>query len=335
LPAVAGLVAGMGLLGAIVYEAFGMAFWLPGLPAALAWVGAAGVTNWVLHAQTKRDRAQLHRLFEYYLDRKIIDEMVRQNTLPKLGGENRVISVLFTDVANFTSFSEGMDPEVLTALVNDYFEGVCEAIEAEAGLVDNFVGDAVLALFGAAQEQPDHADRAVSAALAIDVFASHFSASQHSRGIDFGITRIGVHSGPAMVGNIGTRKRLIYGALGDVLNTGSRLEGLNKVTGTRICVSGDTVSQSRRHVFRPVGEFVVKGRHHATEVFAPLDPRANRPERLARYETAFAALRAGDPGAAAQFAELHREDPADPSVAFHLKRLEAGQSGSEIVMAEK
>jgi adenylate cyclase len=138
-----------------------------------------------------------------------------------------------------------------------------------------------------------------------------------------------------MVGNIGTRSRLKYSAQGDTLNTGSRLEGLNRAIGTKICVSGATVDRARRHRFRPIGSFVVKGRQGAIDVFEPIDPRYYDAERIARYEAAFRALQAGRPEAAEQFAELHREDPQDPCVAFHLQRLSAGESGTLIVMTEK
>jgi hypothetical protein len=107
------------------------------------------------------------------------------------------------------------------------------------GMVNEFIGDTVLAFFGAPHAQADHADRAVSAALAIDEFAQRFSAGQRANGVDFGQTRIGVHTGTAMASNIGTRERLKYGAQGDMLNAGARLDGLNKTIGTRILVSGD------------------------------------------------------------------------------------------------
>jgi adenylate cyclase len=228
-----------------------------------------------------------------------------------------------------------MDPVVLSDLIHDYFEGLCAAVEAEGGMVAEFIGDAILALFGAPQAQSDHADRAVAAALAIDAFASRFSALQHGRGIPFGITRIGVHCGFAMVGNIGTRKRLKYGALGDLLNTGSRLEGLNKVIGTRICVSGDVAREAARYRFRAIGSFVVKGRHEAIEVCEPVDPRFHQPDRIARYEEVVELLRAGHTDAPALLAALHDEDPEDVVVAFHRKRLNAGDGGMLIVMLEK
>jgi adenylate cyclase len=334
LPAMLGIAGGLLALAGIVYGAFGAALLLPALPAGIAWIGSAGLANQLLHAASNRARAHLRRSFEHYLPPAVVAQMIEAETLPKLGGERREISVLFTDVAGFTGFSESLEPEFLAAVTNQYFDGVCAAIFAEGGLVNEFIGDAVLAFFGAPHPQPDHADRAVAAALGIDAFACRFSAEQQARGVAFGQTRIGVHTGVAMVGNVGTRSRLKYTALGDMLNTGSRLEGLNKTIGTRICVSGAIVAKSTRHRFRRIGSFVVKGRREATEVFEPLDPHTD-PGRLARYETALQALTAGKPEAAELFAVLEREDPDDPCVAFHRRRLAEGETGTVIVMAEK
>jgi adenylate cyclase len=335
MPAICVSAAGLLGLAGIVYAAFGAAVLLPALPAAIAWIGATGMTNRVMYAASNRARARLRKSFEHYLPPSVIAQMLAADTLPKLGGERREISVLFSDIAGFTTLAETMDPEFLADLTNEYFDGVCAAIFAQGGLVSEFSGDGVLAFFGAPHELPDHADCAVSAALGIVEFASRFRAEQKARDIDFGHTRIGVHTGVAMVGNIGTHSRLKYSAQGDTLNTGSRLEGLNKAIGTRICVSGAIVGKARRHRFRPIGSFVVKGRQGATDVFEPIDPRYYDAERTARYETAFRALQAGRPEAAEQFVKLHREDPEDPCVAFHLQRLSTGESGTLIVMAEK
>jgi adenylate cyclase len=335
IPALCASAAGLLGLAGITYAAFGAAVLLPAFPAAIAWVGSTGLTNRVMHAASNRTRALLRKSFEHYLPPAIISQMLASETLPKLGGERREISVLFSDVAGFTTLAETMDPEFLADLTNNYFEGVCAAIFEQGGLINEFAGDGVLAFFGAPHEQLDHADRAVSAALGVAAFASRFSAEQSARGITFGHTRIGVHAGIAMVGNIGTRSRLKYSAQGDTLNTGSRLEGLNKVIGTRICVSEAIVGKARRHRFRPIGSFVVKGRQGATDVFEPIDPRYYDADRIARYEAAFRTLEAGQDDAAEKFAELHLEDPEDPCTAFHLQRLAAGESGTLIVMTEK
>lgn len=326
---------GMAALGSIVYFAFGRALLLPFLPAALAWLGAVGVTNQLLYAVSNRARARLRKSFEHYLPRTVIDQLVASDTLPQLGGERREISVLFTDVAGFTTFSEAMDPEALANLTNEYFEGICGEIWAQDGLVNTFIGDSVLAFFSAPLEQPDHASRAVAAGLAIARFTERFSAEQNAKGIPFGKTRIGIHTGIAFVGNVGARQKLHYTALGDTLNTGSRLEGLNKAIGTTICVSGDIVAKATRHKCRRVGGFVVKGRREPTEVYEPIDEERYPPDYVARYEAAFRMLEEGRPEATKTFAALHRDDPDDPCVSFHYRRLLAGESGIVIVMDEK
>ncbi|HEV2302017.1 MAG TPA: adenylate/guanylate cyclase domain-containing protein [Stellaceae bacterium] len=334
-PAIIASGAGLGGLAGIVYAAFGMGLLLPVVPAAGAWLAAAALTNQVLHAASNRARARLRRSFEHYLPPAVIAQMVEADALPELGGERREFSVVFSDVADFTTLSETIDPADLAPLTNEYFAGVGAAIFAEAGYINEFMGDGVLAFFGAPQPQADHADRAVAAALGIAAFGERFSAEQRARGVGFRHTRVGVHCGVAMVGNVGTPSRLKYSAQGDMLNTGSRLEGLNKAIGTRICCSEAIVRQSQRHRFRPIGDFVVKGRHHPIRIFEPLDGERYPAAHIARYEAAFAALAAGSAAAAQIFAELHREAPDDPCVAFHHHRLEAGQTGTLIVMTEK
>ena len=138
-----------------------------------------------------------------------------------------------------------------------------------------------------------------------------------------------------MVGNIGTRARLKYSAQGDVLNTGSRLESLNKTTGTRICVSGEIVGKAQCHRFRPIGSFVVKGRQTVTDVFEPLAAEGLQEDRIGRYEAAFRMLMAGLPEAPQQFAALSCDYPDDPCIAFHYRRLAAGEKDTLIVMTEK
>lgn len=333
--AAAGSGIGVAGIAAIVYVAFSQALLLPFLPAAMAWIGAAGLTNQLLYAASNRARARLRRSFEHYLPRPVVDRMVASETLPRLGGEHREISVLFTDVAGFTTFSEAMVPEALATLTNEYFEGVCAEIFAQGGLVNAFIGDSVLAFFNAPIEQPDHADRAIAAGLAIARFTTRFSAEQKAQGVPFGKTRIGVHTGIAFVGNIGASQRLQYTALGDTLNTGSRLEGLNKAIGTTICVSGDIVRRAQHHKCRRVGAFVVKGRTEPTEVFEPIDEERYPADYVARYEAAFNALEARKAAAAEDFAALYRDDPDDPCVAFHHRRLLHGESGIVVVMEEK
>jgi CHASE2 domain-containing sensor protein/class 3 adenylate cyclase len=330
------LVAGLGLTALSAYAAFGtLGLILPAFPVALAWCGSAAGTLWVLHGAGIRERQRLRRSFEHYLDRRIIKDLLDSESLPGFGGEHREISALFTDIAGFTTLAETLPAEKVADLLGDYFDGVCAEILAGGGLVSVFVGDGLLALFGAPHWQDDHADRAVETALRIDNFAQAFAAAQNVAGTAFGITRIGVHSGMALVGNVGTRARLNYGAIGDVVNTASRLEGLNKRIGTRIVVSGETVLRCTRSRFRLVGEFVPRGRREAITIAMPITPsEAADQHRSLRYEAAYAAMRAGHPEAGILFSALHQDDPGDPCVIFHCRRLARGETGVRLATEE-
>jgi adenylate cyclase len=329
------LLLGLGLVGGATAWGFGGAgLLLPGVPVALAWVLSAAGCNFVMHSIGLRERTQLRRSFESYLDPRVISQMMQGDTLPSFGGEHREITAIFTDIAGFTTTAETMDAATVAGLLGDYFGVLTDVVVENGGLVNDFIGDGLLVLFGAPMHQPDHADRAVAAALAMDEAAQRFTAGLAARGIKWGRTRIGVHTGMALVGNIGTRGKLKYGALGDTLNTASRVEGLNKYIGSRVAVTGETAAQCRRQAFRPVGDIIVKGRKNALLILAPISP-ADPPALLARYAEAYAALSQEKPETAELFAALHRDFPADAPAAFHAERLAAGENGILVVMQEK
>jgi adenylate cyclase len=329
------LLLGLGLVGgATAWGYAGAGLLLPGVPVALAWVLSAAGCNFVMHSVGLRERNQLRRSFESYLDPRIISEMMQGDTLPSFGGAHREITAIFTDIADFTTTAETMDAATVAGLLGEYFGVLSDVVVQNGGLVNDFIGDGLLVLFGAPMDQPDHADRAVATALAMDEAAQRFNAGVTARGIKWGHTRIGVHTGLALVGNIGTHGKLKYGALGDTLNSASRVEGLNKYIGSRVAVTGETAAQCRRQQFRPVGDIIVKGRKNAMPVLAPVSP-ADPPALLARYAEAYAALSQEEPEAAELFAALHRDFPADAPVAFHAQRLAAGENGVLVVMHEK
>jgi adenylate cyclase len=330
-----GLVLGFGLVAGTTAWGFGSAgLLLPGVPVALAWGLSAATCNFVMHSIGSRERTKLRRSFESYLDPRIISQMMQGDTLPSFGGEHREITAIFTDIAGFTTTAETMEAATVAELLGEYFGVLTDAVVQNGGLVNDFIGDGMLVLFGAPMHQSDHADRAVAAALAIDEAAQRFNTDLKARGINWGHTRVGVHTGVALVGNIGTHGKLKYGALGDTLNTTSRVEGLNKYIGSRVAVTGETAAECRRQAFRPIGEIIVKGRQNAMTILAPISP-ADPPALLIRYAEAYGALMQEKPEAAELFAALHRDFPADSATAFHVHRLAAGENGVLVVMQEK
>ena len=169
---------------------------------------------------------------------------------------------------------------MLGPLLNDYLTGMTDIVFAHDGTVAKIVGDALHVLFGAPGEQPDHAARAVACALALGrVRRSHSAQRWHKKGIALGVTRIGVHAGPAIVGNFGGGRFFDYTAYGDTINIAARLEAANKQLGTRICVSATLAAKVEDFRGRPVGDLVLRGRTEALRAFEPLTGGAIRRSR--------------------------------------------------------
>jgi adenylate cyclase len=251
------------------------------------------------------------------------------------GGERRVATFLFTDLADFTPLVESSESDLIVDLINAYLDGITEVIFAHGGTVMKIVGDAVHAIFGAPVDDPDHATHAVGCALAIDAFATRFSAEKNAAGVPLGATRIGVNSGPAIIGNFGGAHFFDYTAYGDVVNIAARLERANKSIGSRICVGESVVEQMPDFRGRPVGTLLLKGKSQSLRCYEPLDEdRAGAPA-TAGYNAAFALLEAGDPKARQAFAALVGQYDEDPLTMFHLGRLLSGEPGVEIELTEK
>jgi adenylate cyclase len=188
-------------------------------------------------------------------------------------------------------------------------------------------------LFGAPADQPDAASRAIACALALDAHAERYRQEWIARGAPLGLTRVGVHAGPAIVGNFGGGRLYDYTAYGDTINTAARLEAANKQLGTRICVSAAAAERAEGFVGRPVGDLVLRGRTEPMRVFEPLPPKERKSRHALAYADAFAKLEARDPAALAAFAALVGESPTDALAQYHLRRLLNGESGTRIEMA--
>jgi len=279
-------------------------------------------------AEAERAHASLSR----YFSPNLAERLASDGDGIDLAGQRREIATLFTDIANFTSLVEALEPSVLGPLLNDYLAGMTDIVFAHDGTLAKIIGDALHVLFGAPGEQPDNATRAVTCALALDAYAQSFREGRKKQGLALGVTRIGVHVGPAIVGNFGGGRFFDYTAYGDTINIAARLESANKQLGTRICVSGALAEKVKNFRGRPVGDLVLRGRTEPIRAFEPLrDEQYEDPARKA-YLDAFAKLETNDPSAIAAFASHVGKQPEDQLAAFHLKRLLNGAKGAKIVM---
>jgi adenylate cyclase len=279
-------------------------------------------------AEAERAHASLSRFFSPNLAERLASDADAVD----LGGQRREIATLFTDIASFTALVETLEPDVLGSLLNDYLTGMTDLVFAHDGTVAKIVGDALHVLFGAPGEQPDHADRAVACALALDEYAQSFRERWHKKAIALGVTRIGVHAGSAIVGNFGGGRFFDYTAYGDTINIAARLEAANKQLGTRICVSAILAAKVKDFLGRPVGDLLLRGRSEALRAFEPLSAEQYEDSSTKSYLEAFAKLEAGDPGAIAAFAAHVGKRPDDQLGSFHLKRLLNGATGTRIAL---
>jgi len=264
----AGLVLLVPVLTASLFYEAGLVS-VPGLELAAASLSFVGGILFSYVAEG-RNRAFLKKSFSQYLSPEVIEELSKNPGLLKLGGEERTISVFFSDIEGFTSLSESLSPERLALFMNRYLSILSECILAEGGTLDKYVGDAVMAFWNAPLGQEDHAVRALRAALRCQGALEAAMAEFKAQGFPLPRTRIGIHTGTAIVGNMGSQWRFNYTALGDVVNTASRLEEANKSIGTGLLVSGDTVAQargSRELSFRRLGALLLQGKSKPGEVW--------------------------------------------------------------------
>lgn len=241
-------------------------------PLALAALIVGTLTGRVITVarRERADRLALKRSFALYLSPAVVEEVAAQPDKLQLGGEQKEITVLFTDLANFTTLSEHLPPRHVAQLLNDYFERMTQTVFRHGGTLDKFIGDAVMAFWNSPLPQADHAERAVRCALAMQAELATFNERLRADGRAPLAMRIGVHTGEAIVGNLGCPSRFSYTALGDTVNLASRLESANKEFGTGILLSEATARQLPAALpVREVAETRVKGRLEAVRLFTP------------------------------------------------------------------
>jgi len=264
-------------------------------------------------------RRQVRRTFAHYLSDQVIERLLAHPENLRPGGERRVLSVLFSDIRGFTTMAEGLEPEVLTELLNGYLTPMTDLVLRNEGLLDKYIGDAIMAVFGAPVPLPQHAAVACRTALEMSAALETLRPAWRARGLEGPEIGVGINTGPMSVGNMGSARRFDYTVVGDHVNLASRLEGLNKVFGTRILVSEFTrLAAGDGFTFREVERVAVKGRKEAVRVFelvklGPPDPVADA--WLAEFERGLLAYRARRwDEALAAFEGLQRARGDRPSV---------------------
>jgi adenylate cyclase len=240
----------------------------------------------------ERERKKIKGAFMHYVAPVVIDAMLKDPARLKLGGDEKVLTVLFSDLQGFTSHSERYAPHEMIELLSEYYARMTEQIFASGGMLKEYVGDELMAIFGVPIEQPDHAQRACAAALAMREQRNALREEWAKMGRPPLIARTGVNSGLMLVGNLGSKYRFAYGVLGDHVNLGSRLEGLNKVYGTEILIGENTAQLvEKSFLLREIDLVRVVGREQAIRIYALL-ARAGTSLPNAQEE-AFSAYAAG------------------------------------------
>jgi adenylate cyclase len=273
-----------------------------------------------------RKRRAIARRFGEYVAPELVERMAEDPERYRMEGDSRELTVLFADVRDFTAISEKMSPQALRQYLNPYLSRMSEDIRAGGGTLDKYMGDAVMAFWGAPLEQADHAERAVAAALRMQASAQALDAEFRRRGMPPLKIGIGINTGQMHVGDMGSAIRLAYTVIGDAVNLGARLEGLTKVYGAGIVVSESTRLAAPRFAYRELDRVRVKGRSLPAPVFQPLgwehEVGAEVREAAARWHAALERIRARAwDEAEAMLRELQRAAPDDGLVALYLQRL--------------
>ena len=302
-------------------------WWLPpvGLVAALA---AAAAATGLLHFVSVRRRSQrLRGLFAQYVPAEVVAQLVERPGLVRLGGEVREITVMFTDLAGFTGMSERLSAEQTVEVLTAYFSAMTPIVHRHGGTVDKYIGDAIMAFWGAPLPDAAHAEHAVRAAIAMQAAMERLAGELRDRGLPPITMRIGLHSGPAVVGNVGSDIRFAYTAVGDTVNLAARLEGANKAFGTGILLSGATAARLPPGLLlRVLDVVVVKGKSEPVRVFTPCEHRPLR-EHSAAALAAFESRHWDE--SESHLRRLLLERPGDAAALRLLQRVAAARKAPQ------
>ena len=262
--------------------------------AALAVPGAAIVAYVVRFVLEERRRRRVQNAFGHYLAPELVKQLADDQQDLSLGGEQRDISVMFADLSGFTALSGLVGPEELMTRTNVYLKLIADEVEATGGYVDKFIGDAVMAIWNAPVKLPEHECQAVTAALGIGRRITARREQALAEGEHGFAIKIGVNSGDAVVGNVGSENRFNYTAVGEAVNIAARLESLPGVYDCQIILSGETAARvAERFQLRELDMVAVKGKVEPLYIFEPMGSGDNQsPEMFQRYDKALTLYRA-------------------------------------------
>ena len=219
-----------------------------------------------------KDKKRIKSMFQNYVSPSVVNELLHNPDMLKLGGERKIATSFFSDIKNFTTCSENLEPEKLVAYLNEYLSALTDIILKYEGYLDKYEGDAIVAVFGIPVDQPDHALRACLAAIDIQDRLIRLRKRWKKQGKPLFETRIGINSGPMIAGNIGGKNRFDYTAIGDSVNLASRLEGVNKVYETSIIISEATFRNVFKHIWCRELDFIrVKGKSKPVRIYEIID----------------------------------------------------------------
>ncbi len=303
---------------------------LPAIGWGLGWIIAYIAIGSAARAVGAHQRRFAQSALGKYLPRDIASQIVQEPEKLALHGEKRDIFVVFTDLEGFTKLSHAIPPEMVAQLLNRYLDMLSDVVLAHGGTIDKFVGDAVVAFWGAPIARPDDGMNAARAAYAMWRAGETFRSDLPPGVPPIGKTRVGLHWGEAIVGNFGGEGRIQYTALGDSMNTASRLESANKALDTSVLASREAVERSGLDWWRPMGKVVLRGRATPVEIFEPVP---DFPPSDARHlAEALNGLSTGSITALAAIARLMERHPADSALANLYDRLQRTGKGEAYVL---
>lgn len=286
-----------------------------------------GATSYISVVEGK-DKRMLRSAFGKYVSPAVVDQLVADPSRLRLGGEKRTISVLFSDLAGFTSLSETLDPERLLSLLNRYLDEMANIVLEEGGTLDKYIGDAVMALYGAPATQPDHAVRACRTALRMQRRLTELNHEWSSDRLPALHMRIGINTGTPVVGNIGGEKRFDYTALGDSVNLAARLEPACKSYGVAVMLAENTrQAAGNAIVTRELDLLAVYGKAEPIRVYELValagEPLGGRAELFEQFQNGLGAYRRRDFELAREYFRAAADlDPADGPTRLYLERTE-------------